>query len=477
MPKLNHIFLLFIALAIVCIQNLQAQDSSRLDKLISFPDKLFSAVDKKAKSIEEGLNKQTEKYLSKLQKQEEKLKKKLWKKDSLLAKELFGDVKEKYAKLKSLPASLNKYSNVYSGHLDSLTTGLSFLKANNIIDNPEIQKTLASLKGVQGKLNATDQIRKQLIERQRQLKEQFQKLGMVKELKQFRKQVYYYQAQVREYKQIFEDPKKLEKKLMELVMKVPKFKDFFARNSQLASLFAIPGSNSSTAVSLAGLQTRASVQQAIVSRFGSGPNVTQALQQNVQAAQGQLNQLKNKISSYSSGSFGNSDEVDMPENFKPNSEKTKSFLKRIEVGTNIQTQKARYFFPVTSDVALSLGYKLNDKSIIGIGASYKMGWGRGWDNIRITHQGIGLRSFIDYKLKGSLYISGGYEQNYRSAIQSVQQLKDYSGWQTSGLIGLSKKYKVSKKIKGEVKLLWDFMSYNQIPVTQPILFRIGYSLK
>ncbi|MBL0357869.1 MAG: hypothetical protein IPP72_13720 [Chitinophagaceae bacterium] len=77
----------------------------------------------------------------------------------------------------------------------------------------------------------------------------------------------------------------------------------------------------------------------------------------------------------------------------------------------IYKRKATSYFPVTSDIAVSVGYKLNDKSVIGIGASFKLGFGRGWDNIKLSSQGLGLRSFIDWKLKGSFYISGGYEQN------------------------------------------------------------------
>jgi len=270
---------------------------------------------------------------------------------------------------------------------------------------------------------------------------------------------------------------------METVMKLSQFKEFFANNSVLGSLFAIPGSNSSpfgggqVEASLAGLQTRASVNQSIIDRFGLAPNVTEELRQNMQAAQGQLTELKNKISSFSSGSYSNaSGDMDIP-GFKPNNQKTKSFLKRLEYGANIQSQKARHFFPVTSDIGLSLGYKLNDRSSIGIGASYKLGCGRGWDNISITHQGIGIRSYADLKIKGSFYLSAGYEQNYRNLIHSIDQLREYSSWQRSGLLGVNKKYKVSKKIKGEMKLLCDFLSYQQVPKTQAFVFRIGYSLK
>lgn len=482
MPKLK-LTVIYMLLVFSClfVERLEAQDSSHLDHLILLPDKFFGALDKKTSSIESKLDKQTIKYLSKLQKQENKLKKRLYKKDSLLAKQLFEGVNDKYNQLKNATWKVNKYESVYSGHLDSLSTALAFLKNNNVSNlssNPELQKTLSQYQELQNRLNTSEQINKYLSQRQQLLKDQFEKLGMVKELKQFKKQVYYYQAQVKKYKQAFADPSKVEAILMEVVMKIPEFKSFFANNSMLGSLFPLPGSTNASSVILQGLQTRSMINQSLVDRFGSGPNVTQQLQQNIQAAQGQLNELKNKLSQYSIGSISNSGNSDqaMPD-FKPNSQKTKSFFKRLEYGTNVQSQKARYFFPVTSDLGLSLGYKLNDKSVVGVGASYKVGWGSSWNNIQISHQGVGLRSYLDWKIKGSFYLSGGYEQNYRSLIQIIDQLKGYSGWQSSGLVGLSKKYQVSKKLKGEMKLLWDFLSYKQVPRTQAILFRVGYNFK
>jgi len=405
-----------------------------------------------------------------------KLKKKIAKVDSLKAQALFAGIEEKYASLKNAPQKLSKYASVYSGHLDSLTTSLKFLEGQGLSPE-ELKKSLSRFSTLQEKLNQTEVIKQFIQERKKLLMQNLERLGMLKELKGFSKEAYYYSAQLKEFKAMWEDPSKLEKKLLEWASKTEAFKDFFRRNSQLASLFALPSGNTSTA-SLAGLQTRASVQQAIAARFGSGLNVQAMIGQNIGAAQGQLSELKNKLSQYGSGSFGNSSsDIDMPEGFYPNSQHTKAFVQRLEYGANVQSQKSSSFFPVTSDLGLSLGYKLNDKSAVGVGASYKLGWGRGWNHIRMTNEGLGLRSYLDYKLKGSLYISGGYEQNYRTAFSSIQQLKDYSAWQSSGLIGLSKKYKVSKKLKGDMKLLWDFLSYQQIPRTQAILFRIGYSFK
>jgi len=168
----------------------------------------------------------------------------------------------------------------------------------------------------------------------------------------------------------------------------------------------------------------------------------------------------------------------MPEQFKPNNQKTKSFWNRLEYGSNLQTQKTNYFFPATSDIGLSVGYKLNDKSIIGIGGSYKLGWGNGWNHIKLTHQGASLRSFLDYKIKGSFFASGGFEYNYQPLSDSVTANRsDADLWTKSGLIGISKiislKSKVFKKTK--VQLLWDFLSYSQVPRTQAIKFRVGYN--
>lgn len=469
------LFTVFILLA----SSLEAQEPAGADTLMAVPGKVFASLDRKTAFVNAKLDRQTAKYLARLQKQENKLRKKLWKKDSTLAKQLFEGVEDNYQKLSKAPEHIGKYAAVYSGHLDSLTTSLNFLKNNSLVNNLPLENTLSRYKALQGKLNQADQIKKYISERQRLLKEQLQSLGMIKELKEFQKQAYYYSAQIKAYKEAFEDPSRLEQKLLETVLQVPQFKDFFQKNSQLGALFSLPGGSSAASpVSLAGLQTRASVSQALVDRFGSGPNVTQMLRGNMQAAQGQLSQLKAKAASFTSGSYGNSSsDIEMPEGFIPNNQKTKSFWGRLQYSADVQTARGSSYFPVTSDIGLSLGYKLSEKNSLGIGASYKLGWGKSWDNIKITHQGLGLRSYLDLKLKGSLYVSGGYEQNYRSEIHTIQQLKDYSAWQSSGLIGLSKKYKLKGRVKGEVKLLWDFLSYQQVPRTQAVLFRVGWSLK
>lgn len=469
-------FALMLVLCTVA-QTASSQDSI-YNKVYGLPDKIFSGLQSKFNRAEERLNKQTEKYLSRLEKQEKKLKKKLQVTDSAKAQALFGDIDERY---RQLSADFDKHSTnfkaqilPYSGNADSIGTALDFLnkQASTQSQIPkQISGSLAGYRELQGKFANADQLKAQLRKRQEYLKQQLQNTPLAKEFKKFQAQVYYYRAQVNEYKKALANPAEIGKRLLAAVKKVPAFQSFFNKHSQLAAMFSTPDNYGSMA-SLQGLQTRAGVQSMINQRIASGgPGAQQMVQQNIAAAQSQLQQLKEKLNQLKSG--GDS-ETDIP-GFKPNNQRTKSFLKRLEFGSNLQTQKSQRYFPATTDIGLSVGYKLNDKSIIGVGASYKLGLGKGWNDIELTHQGIGLRSFVEWKLKGSFFVSGGYEQNYRAEFSRIDQLRDQSAWQQSGLLGISKKYRVSKKFKGNVQVMYDFLHARQVPQTQPVVFRFGYN--
>ncbi len=455
--------------------NSQSKLDSILNKLD--PQKFAASIGKKVEKLEDKLVGKSMKVLDKMQSQEEKIYHKLLStKDSVAAKMKLSELKDKYASFKNNmknPAIVSK-AKTYIPKLDSLTTSLKFLDQNGV--GGKVKGALAKTTALQDKFQKSEEIKKFIKQRRELLKQQLEKLGMVKQLKQINKQVYYYAAQIKEYREVLKDPKKIEKKALELLTKTKFFRDFMSKNSMLASLFRMPGDPNDPAymASLAGLQTRVQVNvlvQQVVA--GAGPNGMQQFRQQMQNAQGQMNQLKNKIMK---GGGGSSDDI-MPEGFKPNDQKSKSFLKRLELGTNIQTQKSTNFFPTTSDIGLSVGFKINGNSVIGVGGSYKLGLGRGWNAIKFTSEGVGLRSYIDWKIKGIFWISGGYEMNYRTGFSNFYQLKDLSAWQRSGLIGVSKSLPIKSKFfkKTKLQLLWDFMSYQQVPRTQPFVLRTGYN--
>ena len=452
------------------------------------PQKYAISVGEKAKKLEDKLVNKSMKVLSSMQKQEEKIYKKLLStKDSLIARSKLAELNGKYSALKDKlknPPLISK-AQQYIPRLDSLSTSLKFLDQSGI--GGKVKDALSRTSALQDKFEQAEEIKKFIRERKEQLKQQLEKLGMVKQLKQINKQIYYYAAQVKEYKEILKDPKKIEKKALELLAKTKFFQDFMKKNSMLASLFRMPGdpNDPDYLASLSGLQTRAQVNAIVQQQIGSGgPNAQQVFNQNLQSAQSQMNALKARI-----GQLGGSSSDDiMPEGFRPNEEKQKSFGKRIEYSTNFQAQKSTSFFPATSDLGLGAGYKLNSKSIIGVGASFKLGLGNGWQHIKFSGQGIGLRSYIDWKApfgssqKGmwkNIWISGGYEMNYKTGFNAIDQLRNLGGWQRSGLIGISRSIPVKTKFftKTKLQLLWDFLSYQQVPRTQAVIFRIGYNFK
>jgi hypothetical protein len=289
----------------------------------------------------------------------------------------------------------------------------------------------------------------------------------------YTREAFYYSAQVKELRDMANDPDKITKKALSLLNQTQAFQQFAKKYSQLAGLFSLPV-NYGNAQSLAGLQTRAQVQGMIQAQLASGgPNATAMLTQNLQAAQAQLNNYKDKLKTLGNGSG----DMEMPD-FKPKNLKSKPFWKRLEYGANIQSSKSNYFIPAETDIGLSMGYKLSEKSTIGLGMAYKVGLGKDIQHMTITGQGVDLRSYIDVKIKSSFYASGGFEYNYIKPFQDFRQLYDFNSWHRSALIGVSKivslKSKWAKKTK--LQLLWDMLYAQQVPKAgQPIKFRVGYT--
>lgn len=469
---------LFIVFSLFSYANLNSQEADTLQQKISL--QYLEKTGVQATALSNKLDKKAERVLAKFQKQEAKMRAKLMKMDSSAAKELFDNAAAKY---KGLEEKLkNGSAGQYIPKLDTLVTSLKFLQ-----NNPELlakgkeaaaklKEAMGKVDGLKDKFQQAEEIKQFIKERKQFLKDQLSKFGFAKELKKLNKEVYYYAQQVNEYKEILKDSKKAEKKAIELLSKTKLFKDFMRRNSQLAGLFPMPTNGTTSAgvsSGFAGIQTRAQFSSFLQQSGIDANSLLSQLQRNIRDAQGQTGSLQGITDRLG---LKNTEDLNMPD-FKPNNQKTKSFLKRMEWGTNIQSQRARLYFPATTDVAFSAGYKLNDKSIIGIGASYKIGLGESWNKISITHQGIALRVFADWKVKGMFWLSGGYEQNYRTAFSDLAVLRDLRNWQQSGLIGITKKIDLKSKLftKTKLQLLWDFLSYRQRPVTEPLLFRIGYN--
>ncbi len=449
---------------------------------LQLSDKAIDKLQKKYSKLEARVNKQTEGLLTRVQKQESALKELVAQKDSLAAKQVFDKAAKKYQSFrdklktpvtKTIPRPLQEYIP----RLDSLHTAFNFLgkqKAEGALSNAtgnldKLQGLNNELGQLQGRLQQAGEIKDFIKKREQELKNRLMQYGLGNKLIGLNKEVYYYQQQLADYKNILNNQDKLEKTVLALVQKAPAFQNFMQKNSYLGQLFPVP-ENYGTPQAMEGLQTRASVGNLVAQRMGSGTNQEQYLQQQVQSGQASLTQLKDKAAK--SGVIGSSD-LEIPD-FKPNTQKTKRFLQRIEYGVNLQSQKGNSFLPVTTDLAATAGYKFSDKATAGLGISYKLGWGSDIKNISLSNQGIGLRSYVDVKAKGSFWISGGFEYNYLQAFSKLAEIADVDVWQKSALLGVEKKIKIGKKTS-TMQLLYDFLWHAQTPRAQPIKFRIGYT--
>jgi hypothetical protein len=477
--------LIITTLIIFSSQYCEAQTDSisqTLENLQKVPVKYLNAVENKIDKYSNRITGKTEKTLAKLSNWENKIKNILDKVSPETSAKLFGSNATTFGsllkKIQEGKAIAERYKTKYNEYRDKLTTSIKYLedqkeKLNKNLIAP-INTAKKKLNELEQDVSNTEAVEAFIKERKQQLiNEAVKYIGNSKYLTRIDKEAYYYVETLRNYKELFTDKKKAEDLALKLLNKIPAFTRFMQDNSMLASLFGSPNSPSSMA-SLQGLQTRASVNTLIQNQIAAGgPNALEVMKQNFQEAQAEIGKLKDKVMQMG----GSNSDANIP-NFKPNNQKSRTFLQRLEFGSNFQFAKNNSLVPTTADIALSVGYKLNDKSVIGVGASYKMGLGS-IQRISISHQGIGIRSFIDWKLKWQFFVTGGFEMNYNAQFKNLNQLQTYSDWQQAGLVGLTKKVNVKTKFfKGtSVQLLYDMLYQQHNPVSQPILFRMGYSFK
>ena len=465
-------------------------------------DSLASSVNAKTLQDVNKLSRQTEKMtaalqqrsndiLTELQNKELSLQREIQKKDSTAANMTSTALREYAAwqnKLNTANAALTPL-RAYIPRLDSLQASLRFLTGGSNISNLSATQ-LASLQGLNtklatysGKLQQASELCSFLSQRQAALQQELTRFGMAGKLLSFKKQLYYYKAQAAQYKALLNNPSQLSSRVIGITQNQPAFQKFFQQNSYLSSLFRMPSTDTAGAGKAApGLQTREATAKLMQSKLGKPANISTALTNGgdnsgsnpltgtMQQAQSQLNTWKQKIA----GAGGSTSAVEIPD-FTPNAQHNKTFLQRIQLGFDMQSQNSSYYIPAISTVALSAGYKLNSRSIVGIGAGYILGWGQPFEHIALSSQGASLRSFLNWKIKGSYWLSGGMEMNYLNAFTGIDQLRSFSAWQSSALVGLMKQYKAGSR-NGNIQLLFDALYREHIPQTQPLIFRVGYTL-
>lgn len=486
---MSHIRLcILILLLTMCFTGIAQTADSILKSLQQVPVKYISQVDKKIDQYTNRITNKTEKTLTKLSRWEIKIKAALDKVNPEASNKLFGEGKmtftsvlQKYKEGENIAAG---YRSQYDDFRDKLNTRLNYLNKQKEVLNSNliepVKNTSKKMSALEDDVKNIEVISQFIKERKKLLiDESLKYLGKNKYLNKINKEAYYYTETLRNYREIFSDPVKLESTVTSLLKRIPAFNDFVNSNSGFTSLFgngsglASVGNSSTNGPSVyaaLGYQSNASIVQNLQQRNLAAP-IQQLTQTSANSFNSLLQELKNR--------FPNMSSTDEMPDFKPNETKTKTFKQRLQTGSNFQFGKATNFLPSTLDMGLQLAYKLNDKSSMGVGTAYKIGLGNGINDIKLSFAGLGLRSFLDWKIKGNFFANGGFEYNYNAAFKNFRSLPSINSaaislWKPAALLGVNKKYNIGK-MRGNMMVLYDFLAKDKFPQTQTIVFRIGYN--
>lgn len=364
----------------------------------------------------------------------------------------------------------------YSSRIDSLTGMLRFLADQSSQYAPACNELLQQVQAAQGLLAGTEQYTNFLDSYREQMGQALSLQGLLDKTlppawKKFAAEAADIKAQVAAWKETLNDPEKLEQMALSALRKTKWFEQFMQQNGELARLFGSVGGGAagSPATPLPGLQTTQSMGQLLTERFGSSEQAMAALREQAEKGVDELQKLQQKIDEVKQAANDVREVFDRKQKERA-ALKATPFKQRLEKGWNFQQTPGRYGFPATNDLGLSLGYQFSRKGTLGIGAAYRFGLGS-WEKIALTHEGIGLRTYLDWQIKNSWFITGAAEWNYWERMDSLSTLLALP-WQKSGLVGVTRKIKMPK---GEMKiqLMIDLMAISNGQQERFWSFRVG----
>jgi len=470
----------FTWLCIAFALTVSAQGSllpSANDSLLSrIPKKYLNQIENKSAQVQNFVDRRTSKALRHMSKLENQIQQKMEKADPQRAAELFGPASSRISNLKEKLIASSRQTGIGSGYVDnytdSLESSLKFLQGAgiaNLVKGKNIDAVKNGVAAIKDKMQLSENLKADLAARKQQLLQACSGLnGYKKLLGKYSKQVGYYRQQVDDFKEMLHDRSKAERKAMTLLRESGPYKDFLKKYPILGSLFNI-NMNEDPAQALLNLQSRAQVEQQIQQGIGSDPAAQQMVSQQMDQSASIIDQAKNSLPG-GSGNVG-----DIPDqNLNPM--KTKPYLKRLQYGADIQSQRSNELLPTMTDVSFQLGYKLNERLVAGAGAVYKIGWGKSLSHLTLSSEGIGIRSFATYKLKGIFHASAGLEYNHFMRITSVDQLKNWNSWTRSALAGVKIMIRENSKPKYSMLVLYDFLAAKSVPRSNTVKVRYQFTL-
>ena len=154
----------------------------------------------------------------------------------------------------------------------------------------------------------------------------------------------------------------------------------------------------------------------------------------------------------------------------PNPLKGEPLIKRLKLGGDIQVNKQN---PTSIDLSLQVGYLLNPKAQLGIGAAYRISTGDRFKKVDFNEALFTSKIFFNHFVYKTFYTQAIFENN-RIMIKDQNDISNGKQWVQSGMVGIGKEFPITKKMKGSTSILYNLLHDEKSPYQKPWVFRVGF---
>ena len=157
----------------------------------------------------------------------------------------------------------------------------------------------------------------------------------------------------------------------------------------------------------------------------------------------------------------------------PNPMKGKSLKERLRLGGNFQVNRQK---PFTIDVSLQLSYLLSDKVSTGIGGACRIATKGEAHRLNLQNEMFGARYHFDYMVHKNFFAQTVLEMNRKQAQSANDASSVIREWVPGAFVGAGKKFRLGKKLNGNMSLLYNLLHHSDSPYPKPLVFRVGFEL-
>jgi hypothetical protein len=301
---------------------------------------------------------------------------------------------------------------------------------------------------------------------------------------------YYFGDGMKEYSSIFQDRSTVERNFYKTFNKLVKDK---IPNLDLTELSPDKAFSLSSAQSQTMSEAKVQFESAVIAAGRSANDALSSINQtqhlkkqfdpnNVQESK-KLNEIFTDSTIVDDGNvitnhhLDQNDSIDSKKTeWKKNPLKSKRIQDRLFYSLNFQADPHTAFFPSSGAINGQIGFQLTKDLNLSLGGSYIVAFNAKRISTRelkhpISSNGFSMRSSLDHRLMGTVFINGNFELSQRTSISELQRNRTTNQFERAMLLGLKIRTSKGSTKRVTTELLYDFL---HAETGQPaIIFRFG----